>query len=81
MLLAYISAGGPGHLVWTHGITDSIIYQQIKNQKVTDSVRNLIMGHVFIFQLDNNPKTNLKSNTKMGHRAQNQASAMAIPVL
>ncbi len=80
MLWAYISAG-PGHLVWTHGITDSIKYQQIKNQKVTDSVRNLVMGHVWIFQTDNNPKTNLKNNTKMGHWAQNQASAMAIPVL
>ncbi len=32
MLWAYISAGGPGHLVWTHGIMDSIKYQQIKNQ-------------------------------------------------
>ncbi len=56
-------------------------YQQIKNQQVTDSVRNLIMGHVWIFQQDNNPNTNLKNNTKMGHWAQNQASAMAIPVL
>ncbi len=44
MLWAFISAGGPGHLVWIHGIMDSIKYQQIK--KVTDSVRNLIMGHV-----------------------------------
>ncbi len=48
---------------------------------MTDSVRNLIMGHVWIFQKDNNPNTNLKNNTKMGHWAQNQASAMAIPVL
>ncbi len=39
------------------------------------------MGHVWIFQPDNNPNTNLKNNTKMGHWAQNQASAMAIPVL
>ncbi len=37
--------------------------------------------NVWIFQLDNNPKTNLKNNTKMGHWAQNQASAMAIPAL
>ncbi len=51
-----------------------------KNQQVTDSVRNLIMGHVWIFQ-DNNPNTNLKNNTKIDHWAQNQASAMAIPVL
>ncbi len=29
---------------------------------------------------DNNPKTNLKNNTKLGHWAQNQASAMAISV-
>ncbi len=60
---------------------DSIKYQQIKNQQVTDSVRNLVMGHVWIFQPYNNPNTNLKNNTKMGHWAQNQASAMAMPVL
>ncbi len=60
---------------------DSIKYQQIKNQQVTESVRNLIMGHVWIFQPYNNPNTNLKNNTKMGHWAQNQASAMVIPVL
>ncbi len=48
---------------------------------MTDSVRNLIMGHVWIFQPYNNPNANLKNNTKMGHWAQNQASAMAIPVL
>ncbi len=28
------------------------------------------MGHVWIFQPDNNPNTNLKNNTKMGHWAQ-----------
>ncbi len=39
------------------------------------------MGHVWIFQPCNNPNTNLKNNTKMGHWAPNQASAMAIPVL
>ncbi len=33
------------------------------------------MGHVWIFQPDNNPNTNLKNNTKMDHWAQNQASA------
>ncbi len=33
---------------------DSIKYQQIKNQEVTDSVRNHIIGHVWIFHLDNN---------------------------
>ncbi len=61
---------------------DSIKYQQIqKNQQVTDSVRNIIRGHVWIFQQDNNPNTNLKNNTKMGHWAQNQASALAFPVL
>ncbi len=60
---------------------DSIKYQQIKNQQVTDSVRNLIMGHVWIFQPYNNPDTNLKNYTKMDHWAQKQTSAMAIPVL
>ncbi len=52
-----------------------------KNQQVTDSLRNLIMGHVWVFQPYNNPNTNLKNNTKMGHWAQNQASAMAVSVL
>ncbi len=47
---------------------------------MTDSVRNLIMDHVCIFQPDNNLNINLKNNTKMGHWAQNQASA-TIPVL
>ncbi len=32
MLWAYISAEGPGHLVETHGIMDSMKYQLIKNQ-------------------------------------------------
>ncbi len=49
---------------------DYIKYLQIKNQQVNDSGRNLTMGHVWIFLPDNN--TNW---------AQNQASAMAIPVL
>ncbi len=51
------------------------------NRKVTDSVRNRIMDHDWIFQPDNSPSTNLKNNTKMSHWAQNQASAMAITVL
>ncbi len=37
-------------------------------------LKTFIMGHVWIFQPD-------KNNTKMGHWAQNQASAMSIPVL
>ncbi len=37
-----------------------------KNQKVRESVRNLIMGHVWIFQPDNNPKTTQKWVT--GHK-------------
>ncbi len=60
MLWACFSAGGPGHLVQMHGIMDSIKYQQIKNQNLTASVRNLIMGHVLIFQQDNNPKQTSK---------------------
>ncbi len=46
---------------WHHGFDQ--IPTDKKNQ-VTDSVRNLIMGHVWIFQPDNNPNTNLKNNTK-----------------
>ncbi len=59
---------------------DSIKYKQIKNQQMTDSVRNLIMGHVWIFRPYNNPNTNHKNNTKIGPWAQNQAY-MVIPVL
>ncbi len=47
---------------------------------MTDSVRNLIIGHVWIFQPYNNPNTNHKNYTKMGHWSQNQAY-MAFPVL
>ncbi len=60
MLWACFSAGGPEHLVQMHGIMDSIKYQQIKNQNLTASVRNLIMGHVLIFHQDNNPKQTSK---------------------
>ncbi len=60
MLWACFSAGGPEHLVQMHGIMDSIKYQQIKNQNLTNSVRNLIMGRVWIFHQDNNPKQTSK---------------------
>ncbi len=56
----------------SHGHMDSIKYQQIKNQQVIDSVRNIIMGHVWIFQPYNNPNPNLKNNTKMGHLISNE---------
>jgi len=45
MLWAYFSAGGPGLLIQIHRIVDFIKYQQIKNQILTPSARNLIMGH------------------------------------
>ncbi len=67
MLWACFSARGPEHLVQMHGIMDSIKYQQIKNQNLTASVRNLIMGRVSIFQPGQQSKTNIKINTKMGH--------------
>ncbi len=57
-------------------VTGVFVIRYFTPLQVTDW--NLIMGHVWIFQLDNNPN---KNNTKMGHWAQNQASAMAIPVL
>jgi len=59
---------------------DLIKYQQIKNQNLTACARNLITGHVWIFQQYSDPKTNIKIKTKIGHWAQNQASAMATPV-
>ncbi len=80
MLWACFSAGG-FLLVQMHGIMDFIKYQQIKNQNLTASVRNLIIGRVWIFHQDNNPKQTSKINTKMGHWAQNEASAMAVSVL
>jgi len=43
---AYLSAGGPGLLIQIHAIVDSIKYQQIKNQNLTASARNLIIGRV-----------------------------------
>ncbi len=54
---------------WHHGF-----YQIPTHKKINKS-------HVWIFQLHNNPNTNLKNNTQMGHWAQNQASALVIPVL
>ncbi len=60
MLWPVFSAGGPEHLVQMHGIMDSIKYQQIQNQQMTDSVRNLIMSRVWIFYQDNNPKQTSK---------------------
>ncbi len=64
MLWACFSARGPEHLVQMHGIMDSIKYQQIKNQNLTASVRNLIMGRVWIFHQDNNPKQTSKYTQK-----------------
>jgi len=49
----------------THGIVDSIKYQQIKNPNLTPSDRNLIMGHGWIFHQDNDPKQTSKSTQKM----------------
>ncbi len=49
---ACFSAGGPGR----HGIMDYIKYQQLRNQNLTASVRNLITDHVRIFYQCNNPK-------------------------
>ncbi len=46
---------------WHHGFYQ--IPTDKKNQQVTDSVINLIKGHVWIFQPYNNPNTNLKNNT------------------
>ncbi len=60
MMWACFSARGPEHLVQMHGIMDSIKYQQIKNQNLTASVRNLILGRVWIFHQDNNPKQTSK---------------------
>ncbi len=59
-MCACFSAGGPEHLVQMHGIMDSIKYQQIKNQNLTASVRNLIMGCAWIFHQDINPKQTQK---------------------
>jgi len=54
-------AGGPGLLVQILGIVDSTKNQQIKNQNLTPSARNLIMGYGWIFHQDNDPKQISKS--------------------
>jgi len=65
MLWAYFSAGGPGHLVQIHGIMDSIKYQQIKkNQNLTASARNPIMGRGWIFHQDKDPNQTSKTTQK-----------------
>jgi len=65
MLWAYFSAGRSGLLIQIHGIVDSIKYQQIKNQNLTASARNLIMGRGWIFHQDNDPKQTSKSTQKL----------------
>ncbi len=80
MLWACFSAGGPEHLVQMHGIMNSIKYQQIKNQNLTASVRNLIMGCVWIFH-QTTIQNKHQNNTKMGHWAQNEYFTMAVSVL
>ncbi len=55
---------------------DSIKYQQIKINKWLTLLE--ILKLALICQPYNNPKTNLKNNTQIGHWAQIQASAMAI---
>ncbi len=59
--------GGSGPLFQMHGIMYSIKQQQIKNQNLTDFVRNHIMGSGWIFHQDNDLKINIKINTKMCH--------------
>jgi len=65
MLGVYFSAGDPGLLIQIHGIVDSIKYQQIKNQNLTASARNRIMGRGWIFHQDNNPKHTSKLTQKL----------------
>ena len=56
-------AGGPELLVQIHEM-DSSKYQLIKNQNLTASARNLIMGRGWIFHQDNGPKQTSKSTQK-----------------
>jgi len=64
MLGAYFSAEGPGLLIQIHGIMDSIKYQQIKNQNLTASARNLITGRGWVFHQDKDPKQTSKLTQK-----------------
>ncbi len=71
MLRAYISCLDIWHL-W--------LYKIPTNKKCNKWLtRNIIVGHVWIIPMENNQKTNIKNNTKMGDWEKN-ASAMAIPV-
>jgi len=55
--------GGPGHLIQIHGIMDQI--QTDKNQNMTPSARNLIIGRGWmIFHQDNDPKQTSISTQK-----------------
>ncbi len=71
MLCTCFSARGPGHLVQMHGIMDYIKYQQIKKSKPDCLCLDL--------PPEQQSKTNIKINTKMGHWAQNES--LAVPVL
>ncbi len=51
---------------WHHGFNQ---YQQIQNQKLTASVRNLTLSHVWIFHQDYDPK----QASKMCHWALNES--------
>ncbi len=78
MLWAYISCWRSWTSclnTWHHGFYQ---YQQIKNQQVTDSVRNLIMGMFWIF---NRTIIQNQKHTKIGHWAQKPSFCYGIPVL
>ncbi len=80
MSCACFSAKGPGCLVQKHGIMDSIKYQQIKKSKPDFLCKTSYNGPCLDLPSGQWSKTNIKINTKMCHWAQNEASAMAVPV-
>jgi len=51
---------------WHHGFDQ--IPTDNKNQNLTACARNLITGHVWSFQEDSDPKTNIKIKTKMSKK-------------
>ncbi len=63
MLWACFSAQSPELLVQMHGTMDSIKDQQIRNQNLTASFRNLIMGRIWIFT-----RTTIQNNHQNKHK-------------
>ena len=64
MLWGCFAAGGTGALHKIDGITRQENYLDILKQNLKTSVRNLNLGHKWVFQMDNDPKHTSKDVAK-----------------